>query len=287
MNVLHGGIIGFGNVGKSMMEYIKKHKSKTARITAVCSRSQSTLEYAEKKYGVAVTNDLSKFLSMDLDFVLVLSPNNTHADIVVEAARMRKHVFCEKPIALSLKDADRMIAAVEEAGVINVVNYPLRYLTSSVKLKEILQKGMIGEPLSLWSFRSRGYGLYAGGARHSAIINAEASGGWCIHHACHDADLLYWLNGPVKSVYSNMKTTAPESEEVILSNIEFKNGAMGMIGDSVCCLSEQYAGIIGTEGSVVINYEGEKPKMRYHKEGGHGEIPVGRGEVYYGGLCHF
>jgi len=207
------------------------------------------------------------------------------------AAEAGRHVFCEKPIALTLEDADRMIDAVESAGVVNVVNYSMRYIDAYQKIKELIDSGQMGQILSICHLKTRAFGLYGAGARHRAVVEPEESGGWTVHHACHDIDFLYWINGPMANVYATMQTTVPgkDSEEVVLGHVTFENGASGLIGDSVCCIRDHYTQIIGTQGSLVMSGEHEQTVLRFHREGEPEPevIPARDSKRSGGGIDHF
>jgi len=291
MTILRGGVIGFGNMGQALTDYINRHRRDEARIVAACNRGKPNLDLARDGYGLAVTHDAGELVDMDLDFVLVLSTSHAHAEQVVMAARAGRHVFCEKPIALNLEDADRMIEAVESAGVVNVVNYSMRYIDAFLKIKEMVDSGRLGRILSICHFKTRGFGLYGPGARHRAVVEPEESGGWTVHHACHDIDFLYWINGPMVTAYAAMQTTVPdkESEEVVLGNVTFENGAMGMIGDSVCCIRDHYTQIVGTEASLVMSGEHDQTVLRFHREGEKEAkvIPARDSKRPGGGIDHF
>jgi predicted dehydrogenase len=269
MTILKGGVIGFGGVGQNLTRYINRNKQDEARIVAACNRGKLNLDVARDEYGLAVTRDARELVDMDLDFVLVVSTSYAHAEQVILAAEAGLHVFCEKPIALTVKDADRMIEAVESAGVVNVVNYSMRYVDAYLKVRAMIEAGEMGQLLSICHFKTRAYGLYGAGARHPAIVKPEESGGWTVHHACHDIDFLYWINGPMAQVYATTQTTAPDkaSEEVILGNVVFENGTIGQIGDSVCCIRDHYTQIIGTKASLVLAGEHEGTVLRFHREG--------------------
>jgi predicted dehydrogenase len=269
MAILKGGVIGFGNIGQNLTEYINQHKKDQAQIVAACNRGKPNLDIARDKYGLAVTHDAQELVNMDLDFVLVVSTSHVHADQVVMAAEAGKHVFVEKPIALNLKDADRMIEAVESAGVVNVVNYSMRYIDGYLKIKELVDSDQMGKILSICHFKTRAFGLYGAGARHQAVVEPEESGGWTVHHACHDIDFLYWLNGPIATTFATTQTTVPniDSEEAVLGNFVFENGAMGVVGDSICCIRDHYTQIIGTKASLVMTGEHEETVLRFHREG--------------------
>jgi predicted dehydrogenase len=291
MAVLKGGVIGFGNIGQNLTNYINQQRGDVARIVAACNRGAANLDLARDHYGLTVTHDVEELVRMDLDFVLVVSTSHAHADPVVAAAKAGRHIFCEKPIALNLPDADRMIAAVESAGVVNVVNYSMRYIDGYLQIRNMVQTGELGRILSICHFKTRAFGLYGAGARHRAVVEPEESGGWTVHHACHDIDFLYWINGPMASVYAGTQTTVPDSgsEEAVLGHVTFVNGAMGVIGDSVCCIRDHYTQVVGTQASLVMSGEHDQTVLRLHREGQPREevIPARDSKRPGGGIDHF
>jgi len=291
MAALKGGVIGFGNIGQNLTGYIHRHKKDEAKIIAACDTAQAQLDLAKREYNLITTPDPQELVKLDLDFVVVASPNAAHPDHVILAAEAGKHVFCEKPIALNLAEADRMIAAVEAAGVVNVVNYSLRFIDGYLKFKTMAAEGELGQILFVWHFMTRGFGLYEAGARHWAVLNPAQSGGWTVHHACHSIDFLYWVNGPLATAYCTTQSTVPglASEEVLLGNLTFKNGAMGMVGDSTCCIREHQTGIIGAKGSLLMSGEHDQTVMRLHLEGEKEErlIPAIDSKRPGGGMDHF
>jgi len=290
MTLLRGGVVGFGNVGQNLTQHINHNKSEQAQIVAACDLSQANIERAQQN-GMAATDDMRELTGMDLDFVLITSTSYAHAEQVVLAAEAGMHVFCEKPIALTLHDANRAVAAVESAGVVNVVNYSMRYIDACLKIKRLIDSNQMGRILSISHYKTRAFGLYGAGARHPAVINADTSGGWTVHHACHDIDFLYWLNGPIKQVHAMVQTTTsgPDSEEVILGNMVFDNGAIGHVGDSVCCIRNHYTLIVGTKASLVMTGEHDETVLQFHREG-HREveiIPARDTKRPGGGIDHF
>jgi predicted dehydrogenase len=291
MAVVKGGVIGFGNIGQNLTGYIHRHKKDEAQIIAACDTAQTQLDLAKREYNLITTPDPQELVKLELDFVVVASPNAAHAEHVILAAEAGKHIFCEKPIALNLAEADRMVAAVEAAGVVNVVNYSLRFIDGYLKFKTMAAEGELGQILFVWHFMTRGFGLYEAGARHWAVLNPAQSGGWTVHHACHSIDFLYWVNGPLATAYCTTQSTVPGlgSEEVLLGNLTFKNGAMGMVGDSTCCIREHQTGIIGTKGSLLMSGEHDQTVMRLHLEREKEErlIPAIDSKRPGGGMDHF
>ncbi len=255
--MLKGGIIGFGAVGQNLTNVIRQYFD-DVDIVAVCNRSAAKLDIAREQFGIMqLTHDPEELCSWDVDFVMVLSSNYAHRQHVEIAARHGKHIFCEKPIATSIEDADAMIRAVEKAGVVNSVNYSLRFIPAYIKLRELYRSGMLGDLLSISCLRLRGYGLYASGVRHRAVVNPQESGGWVVHHACHAIDFIYWTAGEYETVYARTESTAPEGPELVWGIGKLKEGGTGIVTDSVCAAREHYATIIGTKATAIMHGEGQ------------------------------
>ena len=167
-----------------------------------------------------------------------------------------------------------MVCAVEQAGVLNSVNYMLRFLPAFLKIRDLCHDGTLGRLLSLTVVRMRGFGLYEGGARHWAVTDPEESGGWIVHHACHGIDLIYWLAGEFQDVYAQTQTTLPGSPELVWGMGRLKSGATAVIADSVCGTREQYVAIVGTRGQLFLRgQEGDALTLVHEpKDGAPGDV---------------
>ena len=265
--MLKGAIIGFGTSGREFTEYINNHCER-ARIVAACNRGKPNLDAAVNAYGLRGTHDLDELCSWDLDFVMIASNSYAHCAQVCAAARAGKNVFCEKPIALTLDDARAMIAAVEEAGVVNVVNYSRRYAARIDALRRFMAQGDLGEVLAFAFQHGRGFGLSAGGARHRAVQEPEESGGWIVHHTCHQLDLLYYLFGEFREIYCNTRTTVEgkDSEEIVFAGGRMKNGVMFHISDSLARIDYDHLVVTGTKASYAWQEVGHFPFDRVREE---------------------
>lgn len=289
--MLKGGVIGFGNVGQQLTRHVVEAWQGRARIVAACNRGPENLAVASDRFGLAVTRDPAELVAMDLDFVLVTSTSVAHASQVEAAAARGLAVFCEKPIALTLEDADRAIAAVQRAGVVNVVNYSIRFIEAYRTIRRLAHAGELGRILAVHHLRTRGYGLHEAGARHRAVVEAQESGGWTVHHACHDIDFLSWVHGPIARVYARTATTVPggASEELVLGLVDFADGAVGSIGDSVCRIREHATLVVGSRASLAMTGEAGATVLRLHREGSERPeiIPARDEKRPGGGLDHF
>jgi predicted dehydrogenase len=289
--MLKGAVIGFGNAGQQLTRHIGEAWQGRARVVAACNRGPENLAVARDRFGLAVTRDPAELLAMDLDFVLVTSTSAAHAAQVEAVAGQGLAVFCEKPIALTLEDADRAIAAVERAGVVNVVNYSIRFIEAYRTIRELARSGALGRILAVHHHRTRGYGLHEAGARHRAVTEPRESGGWTVHHACHDIDFLSWVHGPIARAYARTATTVPGgvSEEAVFGMVDFADGAIGSIGDSVCRIREHATLVIGSRASLAMSGEAGATVLRLHREGAERPetIPARDEKRPGGGLDHF
>jgi len=253
VKIKKGAIIGFGNVGESFA--IAANERKDIKIIAVSDIKDERLRLAAKKYQLPGFLNHKDLYDLNLDFVIISSTNSFHKEHVVEAAKHKVHILCEKPAALSMIDASQMVKAVKNAGVINVVNYSFRFTGYMNALKKFLESGKCGKILSIWSRRSRGSGLYSGGTRHWAVTRPDLSGGWAVHHASHSVDLMLWFGGKISSVYAKMHSTARNkfSEEIVWALLNFRNRATGVLGDSNTNYRDSEFGVICEKGSLLID----------------------------------
>ncbi len=265
--MLQGGVIGFGNVGRGVTRRLQDG-ALGARIVAVCNRGAEKLK-AAAEMGLWTTPDAEELCARpDLDFVCVLSNNYAHCAQVEAAARHGKHVFCEKPVALTMAEADRMVQAVEKAGVINVVNYTNHYRKSFRMLEQMKAEGKFGRIWSATFNNRRGFGLYVAGARHRAVVEPEESGGWIVHHATHAVDALEWFAGPAAEVFCLTATTAPQdSPEFVHACLRHEGGAVSAISESLVKITGSTFEVQGEAGSAWLEVlSWKETKVRYRGE---------------------
>lgn len=271
--MLKGGVFGFGGVGQHMTRQINidREFGDDVRIVAAANRGKEKRELAKREYGLAVYDNVDDLIAHPggLDFLLIVSTSHAHHDAAVKAARAKIPYLIEKPIALELEQAREIVAAAESAGIVNAVNYSMRYVPAYRKMKRLVADGTLDELLAIWAATHRGYGLYASGERHPAIVNPSESGGWIVHHMCHIVDWTIWLAGEVEEVYALTRSTAPaklESEELIFGTIKFKNGAIRTLADQVGAYRDHAAGAIGTLGAVGEVNDGPKQLLKLFLE---------------------
>jgi predicted dehydrogenase len=267
MTIIRYGITGCGYFGSEQARII--HGMPQAQLVAVHSATGAGAQRVAKELGCEVAATYDDLVARpDIDAIIVSTPNHLHRKPVIEAARRRKHVFCEKPFALSVEDCDAMIDACQQAGVRLMVGHMMHFMGGLIKVKQWIEDGVIGAPMVAHVERT---GWESQRAHVSWKIRQELSGGHLFHHI-HEIDVLGWLVGPIRQVYAvggNLAHHGPghgDVDDVLLLTLQFTNGAYG---------SMQYGGgfrwgehlvkISGSEGAVLINW---KESMIYLQRGG-------------------
>lgn len=133
--------------------------------------------------------DQADFLAQPMDAVIICSENNRHKEMVLSAAKAKKHILCEKPIATNLEDAKEMIQVCEGEGVTLQIAYPVRFSSPIQELKKMIDQGELGEIIA---FRTTNRGQNPGGW----FIDKEQSGGGAVlDHTVHMVDIMRWYLG--------------------------------------------------------------------------------------------
>ncbi|SFE05119.1 Predicted dehydrogenase [Paenibacillus catalpae] len=191
--------------------------------------AQSQLAEA-KAYG-----DYRELLGQDIDLVSICTPPYTHAELAVEFLQAGKHVLVEKPMASSLEECDAMNKAAEESGKLLSIVAQNRFRTPMMKLKAVLDSGMIGPVVhsQVDSYWWRGHCYYDLWWRGTW----EKEGGGCtLNHAVHHIDALLWMMGRPTELQAFMSNTShdnAEVEDLSIAMLKFAGGGLGQITSSV------------------------------------------------------
>jgi len=246
------GIVGYGHYMRTNF-VLRLRKCSSIKFIGVYNRGEDRRKQAEAD-GFWTTGDLDELLARPgLESVLIGTSNAAHKEQAIRAARAGKHVLCEKPLALNLRDIDEMVEAVEKAGVINHVNHPGPYADDFIRFRDLV-RGEAGEILHFWKKMSRAFGTWVQGARHVAVAHPEDSGGWTFHHFCHQLnDACMILNtSKATKVFHLMQKSCPEapSEEIVNSLLTFDTGATAFLADGVSIGPFNDTGVQGTQADI-------------------------------------
>ena len=253
------GVVGCGMISRFHAKAIADIKG--AKLVACYdNRLEAAMGLAEE-VGCAAYNDYGAFLAHPgLDIVTICTPSGAHMEPSVAAAKAGKHVIVEKPLEITLKRCDKIIAACEKNNVTLSTIFPSRFHPCSQLLKKAIDKGRfgvlsLGDAYVKW-YRTQEY--YDSGAWRGTW--ALDGGGALMNQAIHSVDLLTWLMGPVAEISARTATLAHERievEDVAVANLQFENGALGVIEATTAAFpgSLKRIEVSGSHGSVTIEEE--------------------------------
>ena len=263
-------VIGMGSAGCLHVDCYNAMKDK-ATLIAICDKDKECAETNASMYGaIACTDYHDIFRRNDVDIVDICLPHHLHAEAAVAAAEAGKHVLVEKPIATTLKDADRMIAAAKKAGVKLMVAENHAFVPAHRLAKELVDKGVVGRIFLAKAYEVVGDVPVVSGTWKTS---PEAIGS-LLDMGVHRFFVLQWIVGEVKSVFAHAEKLACEVEtnndDTAVVLLKFKNEALGEVDVSCCVVSEptNRLELYGTEGSIIEDHMWEQPLMySSHKAG--------------------
>lgn len=258
---LRVGVIGVGAIAQAC-HLPGYYKDKRARIAAIADPSRARHREAGLLCPDAEIEPYTDYREMlavqELDVVSVCTPNAYHAEAALAALRAGCHVLCEKPMAVSLEEADAMADAARQARKKLMVAFSHRMMTGPQHCKRLLQEKAIGRPFMIRVRFAHG-GPFPGWAKDPDTFykKEHARGGALLDMGIHAIDLCQWLMGPMVSVSARVGNLAKriEVEDNALLTLEFRNRAMGYI-EAGWTSKPGFAGIeiYGTEGTIICDY---------------------------------
>lgn len=249
------GVIGCGRISKNHMESIKAIPG--AKLVAVADINAASLANASEKYDCKGYRDYHELLAdSNVQIITICTESGLHARIAIDAMKAGKHVLVEKPMAMSLAEADMMISTAKEMGVKIGVVHQNRFNNAIVKLRTAVEEGKLGNlthssAVVRWNRNDEYYcqapwrGTWA------------QDGGCLMNQSIHNIDLLQWMMGPVESLFAYTATNMRkiEGEDVGTIVLKFKNGALGVIEAATTIYPknlEETLSIFGSTGTVGI-----------------------------------
>lgn len=264
MKKLNFAIIGCGRISYKHVEALVRNRE-NAVLVAVCDVIKENAEAKANEYQktfidgkVNVYTDYKEMLEKEnIDVVTVATESGYHPEIAIYCMERSKHVICEKPMALSVKDADNMIECSRKNNVKLSVCHQNRFNVPIQQLRKAIEDNRFGKLINgtariLWN---RNMNYYTQAPWRGTW---ELDGGTLMNQCIHNIDLLQWmLGGEVDTVYSQADTFLRdiEAEDFGAIIIRFKNGAIGIVEGSACVYPknlEETLSIFGQNATVCI-----------------------------------
>ncbi len=259
------------------------------KVVALCDTNPACLDAARQQTGVNVTStDFNEIVRRDdVHAVIIATPNIAHPPIALAAIAARKHVMCEKPLALNYTEANAMADAAQKTGVRHMTAFTYRFVPAMRYLSHIIKRGDLGVPYHYRSCRLQDWGTRPLGWRQ---VKKLAGTGELGDMLSHRIDFAHHLVGPMRRLVANTKNLTPmrsgqpnDTDDWVAILAEFKNDATGVLessklasGRNESWRSLDYVEINGSERSYVFT-TGSWNTLQTGKAGGPGletiEIP--------------
>lgn len=278
---LRVGIIGIGAIAERafLPGFAKPGSAEAARafpdwnfdgcpncqVVMLASRNRQNAERVAAEFGIPnVTNDWRELVAMDtVDAVCVCTPNRLHCEMTVAACRAGKHVLVEKPMALSLDEADEMITAADQAHVMLMVQQSQRFFPVHEVAKQVIDSGALGRVLSLRARWSHGGPENWSPEGKWFFEKSQAGSGALFDLGIHKFDLIRFLTRKDAVEVSAFTATLAKDIEVddyAVAILRFADGALGVVEASWSSSpSENSIKLYGEKGNLQVGLDGTLP----------------------------
>jgi myo-inositol 2-dehydrogenase/D-chiro-inositol 1-dehydrogenase len=229
--ILNVGIVGYGFMGRThanAFRQVSQFFDLPFRpvLKAVCARNAANVAAFAEQWGYqSHETDWRKLVERpDIDLIDIATPNDTHAEIAIAAAKAGKMVMCEKPLGRSAEESARMVAAVEAAGVANMVWYNYRRVPAVTLAKHLVDSGRLGK---IFHYRAKflqdwtiSRDLPQGGPGLWRLDASVAGSGVTGDLLAHCIDTAMWLNGGIKDVSAMTETFITERQHTLTGAVQ-------------------------------------------------------------------
>jgi len=270
MKTINVAVAGLGRIGKIHLKNLARNFSEI-KVVATMDLLEESRKIAEE-FNVPYDELLTV---PELDAVVICSPTDTHADYVIQAARAGKHIFCEKPLDLSLERVQEVLEVVEECGVKLMLGFNRRFDPEFMKIRSLVEKDAVGDP-QIIKITSRDPGP-------PPVSYIKSSGGMFLDMTIHDFDMARYISGKqVKEVYA--KATVKVDPEIAQAGdvdtavitLTFEDDSMAVIDNcrKAAYGYDQRLEVFGSKGMAQAeNLFPNKHKL-YTEEGVSGDLPL-------------
>lgn len=260
------GVIGSGGIAKRRTIPEGIIPAEHAELISVYDINAEVNDSVAKEFNVIAVQNINELIKSDIDAVYVASPVNLHMEQVIACARGNKHVLCEKPLGLTIEQAEKMIKTCKEERVLLGTGFMMRFLAQHQAALQLIKEGKLGKPVYCRAQLSCWYPPIEGAWRQDP---KTGGGGSLVDMGSHCIDLLEMFFGKVKSVgcFINNTIHSYKSEDSAVVSLLFENGALGTV-DTFFCIpdnsSKNVLELYGSKGSILAQgtiEQGDSGKM--------------------------
>jgi myo-inositol 2-dehydrogenase/D-chiro-inositol 1-dehydrogenase len=276
MKKLNLGVIGTGRIGKVHIATLAQNVPE-ANVVAIADVNLSSATEVANAFGIKTVykSHMDVIKNPDVEAVVICSPTDTHANYIIEASKAGKHIFCEKPVDLSLEVIKGALDEVKKAGIRFMVGFNRRFDPNFLKLKQMVADGKIGQP-HIIKITSRD-------PNPPSAEYAAVSGGMFLDMTIHDFDMARYMSGSeVVEVFTKAAVLVDPAigkagdVDTAVITLSFANGAIGVIDNSRKAVYgyDQRVEVFGSQGMVNADNNYPENHRYYSSDGVHGSLPL-------------
>ncbi|MDD2474743.1 MAG: Gfo/Idh/MocA family oxidoreductase [Dysgonamonadaceae bacterium] len=247
------GVIGSGGIARRRTIPEGIMQSKNAELISVYDINSDVNKAVAKEFNATAAESIDALLNSDIDAVYIASPANMHIEHVKMCAAAKKHILCEKPLGLTVEEAEVIVKVCKEAEVFLGIGLMMRFIEQHQAALKLIQDGKLGKPVFGRAQLSAWYPPIEGAWRQDP---SAGGGGSLMDMGSHCIDLLEMYFGKIKSVscFINNIVHSYKSEDSAVVSLFFENGALATV-DSYFCIpdnsSKNVLELYGSKGSII------------------------------------
>jgi predicted dehydrogenase len=252
-NRIKWGVIGSGGIARRRTIPEGIANAKNAILVALYDKDAELNKEVAREYGVKNAASIEELLRSDIDAIYIASPPNVHLNQVKACATLKKHILCEKPLGLSIEEAEEMSDVCAKHNVLFGTGLMMRFHSQHQAALKLINEGRLGKPVYARAQLSCWYPPMEGAWRQDPLTGG---GGSLIDMGSHCIDLLEMFFGKIKfvSCFINNNVHAYKSEDSAIVALTFENGAMATV-DTFFCIpdnsSKNFLELYGSKGSIL------------------------------------
>jgi len=275
-NIVKWGVIGSGGIARRRTIPEGIMCAKHATLSSVYDINPDANNSVAKEFNATAVQSIEELIHSEVDAVHVSSPANIHLEHVIFCARAKKHILCEKPLGMTVREAEKMIRICNDEGVLLGTGLMMRFLSQHQAALKLIKEGRIGKPVYGRAQLSCWYPPIEGAWRQDP---ATGGGGSLMDMGSHCLDLLEMFFGKIETVscFINNSIHAYKSEDSAIISLQFENGALATV-DTFFCIpdnsSKNVLELYGSKGSILAKGtigQGSSGEMVAYLEEDHSE----------------
>ncbi len=253
MKKIKWGVIGSGGIARRRTIPEGIVKAEHSELMAVYDLNREVNLQVARDFNAKTVNSIDDLVNTDIDAVYIASPANLHLDQAITCARKKKHILCEKPLGMTVSEAEKMAGICNEEGVLLGVGLMMRFVAQHQEALKMINEGKLGKPVYGRAQLSCWYPPIEGAWRQDP---KTGGGGSLMDMGSHCIDLLEMFFGKVTKVvcFINNNVHPYKSEDSAVVSLFFQNGALGTV-DTYFCIpdnsSKNILELYGSQGSIL------------------------------------